>query len=88
MQFNGLTLTKVYNVSAKKGTEELCLIALKIDTKIDGKLACVSKNWHEEFGTRALESLQNGTLMASFCLKLKMYELKINRGIMCHDNEE
>ena len=56
MQFNGLTLTKVYNVSAKKGTEELCLIALKIDTKIDGKLACVSKNWHEEFGTRALES--------------------------------
>ena len=38
--------------------------------------------------TRALESLQNGTLMVSFCLKLKMYELKIYRGVMCHDNEE
>ena len=38
--------------------------------------------------TRALESLQIGTLMASFCLKLKMYELKIYRGVLCHDNEE
>ena len=38
--------------------------------------------------TRSLESLQIGTLMASFCLKLKMYELKICRGIMFHDNEE
>ena len=38
--------------------------------------------------TRALESLQIGTLMASLCLKLKMYELKIYRGVMCHDNEE
>ena len=38
--------------------------------------------------TRALESLQIGTLMASFCLRLKMYELKIYRGIMCHENEE
>ena len=41
-----------------------------------------------EIFTRALESLQIGTLMASFCLKLKMYELKIYRGVMCHDNEE
>ena len=38
--------------------------------------------------TRALESLQIGTLMASFCLKLKMYELKIYRGVMCHGNAE
>ena len=38
--------------------------------------------------TRALESLKIGTMMASFCLKLKMYELKIYREIMCHDNEE
>ena len=38
--------------------------------------------------TRALESLQIGTLMAYFCLKLKMYELKIYRGVMYHDNEE
>ena len=38
--------------------------------------------------TRSLESVKIGTLMASFCLKLKMYELKIYRGVMCHGNEE
>ena len=38
--------------------------------------------------TRALESLKIGTLMGFFCPKLKMYELKIYRGVMCHDNEE
>ena len=27
-----------------------CLIALKIDTKFEGKLVFTSKNWHEEFG--------------------------------------
>ena len=38
--------------------------------------------------TRALRSLQIRTLMASFCLKLKIYELKIYRGVLCHGNEE
>ena len=38
--------------------------------------------------TRALESLQIGTLMASFCLKLKIYEIKICRRVFCHENEE
>ena len=38
--------------------------------------------------TRELESLQIATFMASFCLNLKMYELKIYRGGLCHDNEE
>ena len=38
--------------------------------------------------TRALKSLQIGTLMASFCLKLKIYELKIYRGVIFHGNEE
>ena len=38
--------------------------------------------------TRAHESFKIGTLMASFCLKLKIYELKIYRGVMCYDNEE
>ena len=38
--------------------------------------------------TRALESLQIGTLVAYFCLKLKMYELKYCRGFMCHENDE
>ena len=34
LDVNGLLLTKVYNVSAKKSTEELCLMALKIDAKL------------------------------------------------------
>ena len=38
--------------------------------------------------TRGLESLKIGTLMPSFCLKSKIYELKIYRGVLCHDNEE
>ena len=36
--------TKVYNFWAKKSTEVLCLIALKIDAKIEGKLTCAFKN--------------------------------------------
>ena len=43
------------------------------------------ENW--QFFTRAL-SLKTETLMTSFCVKLKVYELKIYRGVMCHDNEE
>ena len=38
--------------------------------------------------TRALESLKIETLMTSFCLKLKIYEVKIYSGVMCYDNEE
>ena len=38
--------------------------------------------------TRALESLKIGILMGSFNPKLKKYELKIHRGVICHDNEE
>ena len=37
-------LTKVYNVRAKKSTEELCLMTLKIDAKFKGKLTCAFKN--------------------------------------------
>ena len=38
--------------------------------------------------TRELESLKIGILMESFNLKLKKYELKIHRGVICHGNEE
>ena len=38
--------------------------------------------------TRALESLKIGILMGSFNSKLKKYELKIHRGVICHDSEE
>ena len=38
--------------------------------------------------TRALESLKIGIVMGSFNPKLKKYELKIHRGVICQDNEE
>ena len=38
--------------------------------------------------TTALKSLKIGTLIGSFYPKYKMYELKIYRGVMCHNNEE
>ena len=41
-----------------------------------------------EIFTRALEILKIGTLMGFFCPKLKMHELKIYLGVMCHANEE
>ena len=40
LHFNGLLLTKAYNVWTKKSTEELCLMALNIDAKFKGKLTC------------------------------------------------
>ena len=38
--------------------------------------------------TIALESDTIGILMGSFNPKLKKYELKIHRGVICQDNEE
>ena len=38
--------------------------------------------------TRALKSLEIGTLMAYFYLKLKTNELINCGGVMCHDNDE
>ena len=34
-------LIKVYNVWAKKSAEELCLMALNVDAKFEGKVTCV-----------------------------------------------
>ena len=38
--------------------------------------------------TKVLKSLKIGTWTRFFCPKLKMYEPKIYRGVMCHDNEK
>ena len=55
------------------------------------------KNWlvawkmtwgNEQIFTVALESLKVGTLMGFFYQKEKMYEFKIYRGVMCHNNKE
>ena len=38
--------------------------------------------------TRAIESLKIEILMGSFNPKKEKYELKIHRGVMCHENKE
>ena len=66
-------------------------MALNIDTRFEGKLTCAFKNdmWNlANFHQRVFVSLNIETLMASSYPKQKMYELKINREVICHDNEE
>ena len=65
-------------------------MALKIDAKFEGKLACASKNYIKTLTTftRALKSLKIATLIGSFYPKQKMLKLKTYRGVMCHNNEE
>ena len=49
LQFNGLLLTKVCNVWAKKSTEDLCLMVLNVGAKFEGKMTWAFKSevpWH------------------------------------------
>ena len=62
-------------------------MALMIDTEFEGKLICTFKNDMRNLAIFQ-QSLKIGTLMTSFCLKSKIYELKIYRGVIFHDNEE
>ena len=66
-------------------------MALKIDAKFEGKLTCAFKNDMRnlaKFHQSTCESLKIWTFVGSFYPKQKIYELKIYRGVMCHDNEE
>ena len=90
INFNGLILTKVIMFDQRK-YRGVMFDCTQDWYKIWRKTGLCFKKltlgmW--QIFTRALESLQIGALMASFCLKLKMYEAKIYRGVMCHDNEE
>ena len=69
LHFNGLLLTKAYNVWAKKSKEELCLMALNSDAKFEGKLTHAFKNDMRNlanFHQSTFERLKIGTLMGSF----------------------
>ena len=68
-------MNKVYNVWAKKSIEELCLMALKIDAKFEGKLALSFQKWHEEFD-KFLQAEKN----SDFILESKMVELNQNKN--------
>ena len=64
---------------------------LKIDAKFEGKMTCAFKNDMRNlanFHQSMFKSLKIGTLMGSFYPKQKMYELKIYREVLCHDNQE
>ena len=66
-------------------------MALKIDATFEGKLTSTFKNDMRNlanFHQTMFESLKIGILMGSFYPKQKIYELKIYRGNLCHDNEE
>ena len=66
-------------------------MTLESDAKFEEKLTCGLENNMRNlanFHQSMFESLKIGTLMGSFYPKQKMYELKIYRGVLCHDNEE
>ena len=66
-------------------------MALNIDAKFEGKMTCAFKNDMRNLANihqTTFESLKIRTFMGSFYPKQKMYELKIYRRVMCHDNEE
>ena len=72
-----------------ESTVELFLIALKIDEEFEWKLNCSSKNDMRNLAIfYQSTSFKIGTLMTSLCLNSKMYELKVYRKVMRHDNEE
>ena len=66
-------------------------MALKIDATFEGKLTSAFKNDMRNlanFYNSMFESLKIGTLMGFFYPKQNIYELKIYRENLCHDNEE
>ena len=66
-------------------------MALNIDAKFEGKLTCAFKNDMRNlayFHQSTFESLKRWTFIGSFYPEEEIYELKIYRGFMCHDNEK
>ena len=90
LHFNGLPLTKVYNVWPKKVQGSYVWWHWILMQNLKENWLLLSKmTWGIwEIFTRALESLKIGTLMGFFCPKLKMHELKLYSGAICHGNEK
>ena len=90
LHFNGLLATKVYNVRAKKVQRSYLSWHWRAMQNLKKNWLVVWKmTWRIwQIFTRALWSVKIRTLMGSCCLKWKMYQLKISRGVMCHGNEE
>ena len=87
---NGLLLASIYNIWDNEVQRNYLSWHWKVMQNLTKKWLVV---WKMTLGiwqilTRALKSVKIGTLMGSFCPKWKMYELKIYRAAICHDNEE
>ena len=87
--FDGLFLSKVYEVWAKKNTgvifhdtEQWCRIWINLDLVVSKMAWGIGWTF-----IRALKSLKNCTLMGFFCQKHIMLHLENFREIMCHDTE-
>ena len=61
----------------KKSTQELSFMTLESDARFEAKTDLLLRKWRGilPIFTKALESVKTGTLIRSFCPKLKMHEL-------------
>ena len=61
----------------KKSTQELSFMTLESDARFEAKTDLLLRKWRGILAifTKALESVKTGTLIRSFCPKLKMHEL-------------
>ena len=62
-------------------------MALKIDTKFEEKLTCASKNDMRNLANFHQSTWKSQNWDFDDILLLEMYEPKIYRGVMHHDNE-
>ena len=87
--FNGLLLTKVYNVWVKKVQSSYLSWHWRVMQNLKKNwLVAWKKTWGIwQIFIRALKSLKIGTLMGSFYPKQKTYELKIYRWVMKNDEQ-
>ena len=91
VHFSGLLLNKVYILFDLKKVQRSYLSWhwRMMENLKKNWLVVWKMTWGiRQFFTRSLENVKIGTFMGSFCPKLKMFELKIYRGVICHDNEE
>ena len=65
-------------------------MTLKSDAKFEKKLTCCLENDMRNLANfhQSTRKCQNWDFDGIFCPKQKRYDLKIYRGVMCHDHEE
>ena len=65
-------------------------MTLESDAKFEEKLTCGLESDMRNLVIfhQSSQKSQTGTVMGSFYPKQKIYELKVYRGVMCHDNDE